>query len=44
MFKGLTLSFLLIAFFMVGVPILWTSFTDHGKANCHMTLLIPCWD
>ena len=44
MFKGFALSFFLIALFMVGGPILVTSVTEHGRDNCHMTLLVPCWD
>ena len=36
------LSFALIAFLMVGVPILWGAFQEDGEVYCEKAIHIPC--
>lgn len=38
----LALSFALIAFLMVGVPILWGAFQEDGEVYCEKAIHIPC--
>ena len=44
MFKGLAFSILFITFVMVVAPILAISFTEQGRATCHLNYITPCWD
>tara|TARA_B100000795_G_scaffold177787_1_gene134366 strand:- start:423 stop:584 length:162 start_codon:yes stop_codon:yes gene_type:complete len=41
-FTKLSLSFALIAFMMIGVPILFGAFQEDGESYCKKSILIPC--
>ena len=46
MFKGLTLSFFIIAFLLVGVPMITAAAligTEDYARQCKMTPLMPCF-
>lgn len=41
-FTHLSLSFMIIAFLMIGAPILYGAFQKRGEVYCEKSIIIPC--